>query len=54
MSTTKALIIGALIALGGAGLYALMDEPSTGEQIGDSFDEGVEEVQDEFDAETTQ
>lgn len=54
MDTTKALIVGALIALGGAGIYALMDEPSAGEQMGESFDEGVEEVQDEFDDATTQ
>ena len=49
MDTTKALILGAAIAMGGVATYMLMDEPSTGEKIGDAIDEGVEEVRDEID-----
>ena len=54
MDSTKAIVLGAVIALGGVGLYALMDEPSTGEQIGESIDEGFEEMRDEFDDATTE
>lgn len=49
MDTTKALILGGAIAIGGVAVYKAMDEPSTGEQIGESIDEGVEEFRDEVD-----
>lgn len=49
MDNTKALILGAAIALGGVALYMAMDEPSPAEEAGEAFDEGVEEIGDEFD-----
>ncbi len=49
MKTPQALILGAVIAMAGVSLYYVMDEKSAGEEIRDSYNEGVEEVKDEID-----
>ena len=46
MNNSKALLIGGLIAIAGAGAYAVFHEEDS---VGDNIDEGIEEVQDEVD-----
>jgi hypothetical protein len=49
MDNTKALILGAIIAIAAIGAYAWIDDPDPAEEFSESVEEGMEEVGDEID-----